>query len=85
MSIKLNKEQYEKLKRYEKWFKSSIEQGYADPLATLHKQIMIDVYREVLGKKVNINMTCPACMLDLYKKLGKLYFEYVPKGRPRRL
>ena len=69
----MNKEQHDKLIKYESIFKTAIESNYYRSMDSRFASDFIDMCHEL---NVYIKPSCPACVLNALKIMGKLYFEY---------
>ena len=69
----MNKEQHDKLIKYESIFKTAIESNYYRSMDSRFAADFIDMCHEL---NVYIKPSCPACVLNALKAMGKLYFEY---------
>ena len=69
----MNKEQHNKLIKYESIFKTAIESNYYRSMDSRFAADFIDTCHEL---NVYIKPSCPACVLNALKAMGKLYFEY---------
>ena len=69
----MNKEQYNKLIKYESIFKTAIESNYYRSMDSRFAADFIDMCHEL---NVYIKPSCPACVLTALKVMGKLYFDY---------
>lgn len=69
----MNKEQHDKLIKYESIFKTAIESNYYRSMDSRFAADFIDMCHEL---HVYIKPSCPACVLTALKTIGKLYFEY---------
>lgn len=69
----MNKEQHEKLVKYESIFKTAIESKYYRYMDSRFASDFISMCREL---NVYINTSCPACVLRALQTVGKLYFAY---------
>ena len=69
----MNKEQHDKLIKYESIFKTAIESNYYRSMDSRFASDFIDTCHEL---NVYIKPSCPACVLNALKTMGKLYFEY---------
>ena len=69
----MNKEQHNKLIKYESIFKTAIESNYYRSMDSRFASDFIDMCHEL---HVYIKPSCPACVLNALKAIGKLYFEY---------
>ena len=69
----MNKEQHNKLIKYESIFKTSIESNYYRSMDSRFAADFIDMCHEL---NVYIKPSCPACVLTALKTIGKLYFDY---------
>ena len=69
----MNKEQHNKLIKYESIFKTAIESNYYRSMDSRFAADFIDTCHEL---NVYIKPSCPACVLNALKAMGKLYFDY---------
>lgn len=69
----MNKEQHDKLIKYESIFKTAIESNYYRSMDSRFAADFIDICHEL---NVYIKPSCPACVLTALKTMGRLYFEY---------
>ena len=69
----MNKEQHNKLIKYESIFKTAIESNYYRSMDSKFAADFIDMCHEL---NVYIKPSCPACVLNALKTMGKLYFDY---------
>lgn len=69
----MNKEQHNKLIKYESVFKTAIESNYYRSMDSRFASDFIDMCHEL---NVYIKPSCPACVLNALKTMGKLYFNY---------
>ena len=71
----MNRETYEKLKKYYIHLRRGYKGNYIYGLLQKDFDEMYVLYRE-LGGTAQLKYTCQSCCLQLTKYLGKLYFEY---------
>ena len=71
----MNKETYEKLKKYQVHLRRGYKGNYIYGLLQTDFDVLYEIYKE-LGGRENLRYTCSTCCLRLTKFLGKLYFEY---------
>ena len=69
----MNKEQHNKLIKYESIFKTAIESNYYRSMDSRFAADFISMCHEL---NVYIKPSCPACVLNALKTMGKLYFDY---------
>lgn len=69
----MNKEQHDKLIKYESIFKTAIESNYYRSMDSRFASDFISMCHEL---NVYIKPSCPACVLNALKTMGKLYFDY---------
>ena len=69
----MNKEQHNKLIKYEQIFRTAIESNYYRSMDSRFAADFIDMCHEL---NVYIKPSCPACVLNALKAMGKLYFDY---------
>lgn len=61
---------------YKDQFSTAINQQYICGVVKEKFDEVLSIYREITGDMYNFKLGCGNCVLDLYKKVGKLYFEY---------
>ena len=71
----MNKETYEKLKKYYIHLRRGYKGNYVYGLLQKDFEVLFEIYKQ-LGGRENLRYTCSSCILRLTKFLGKLYFEY---------
>ena len=69
----MNKEQHNKLIKYEQIFRTAIDSNYYRSMDSRFAADFIDMCHEL---NVYIKPSCPACVLTALKTIGKLYFDY---------
>ena len=69
----MNKEQHEKLIKYEQIFRTAIESNYYRSMDSRFAEDFISMCHEL---NVYIKPSCPACVLTALKTMGRLYFDY---------
>lgn len=69
----MNKEQHDKLIKYEVIFKTAIDANYYRAMDSRFAADFISMCREL---NVYIKPSCPACVLKALQTVGKLYFAY---------
>ena len=69
----MNKEQHDKLIKYEQIFHTAIESNYYRSMDSRFAADFISMCHEL---NVYIKPSCPACVLNALKTIGKLYFDY---------
>lgn len=69
----MNKEQHNKLIKYESIFKTAIDSNYYRSMDSRFAADFIDMCHEL---HVYVKPSCPACVLNALKAIGKLYFDY---------
>ena len=71
----MNKETYEKLKKYYIHLRRGYKGNYVYGLLQKDFDVLYEIYKE-LGGNAQLRYTCQSCCLQLLKFLGKIYFEY---------
>ena len=69
----MNKEQHDKLIKYGQIFRTAIDSNYYRSMDSRFAADFIDMCHEL---NVYIKPSCPACVLNALKAMGKLYFDY---------
>lgn len=76
MDKKLTKEQYEKLKPYEKNILNAYRNAFVH-VSGSDFNLIHEIYKEVFGESLTkAQMTCNTCRLNALRKLGELYDIY---------
>ena len=71
----MNREAYEKLKKYQVHLRRGYKGNYVFGLLQKDFDVLFEIYKQ-LGGTAQLKYTCQSCCLQLTKYLGKLYFEY---------
>ena len=69
----MNKQQHDKLNKYEQIFHTAISSNYYRSMDSRFAADFISMCHEL---NVYIKPSCPACVLNALKTMGKLYFDY---------
>lgn len=69
----MNKEQHDKLIKYESIFKTAIDSNYYRSMDSRFAADFISMCHEL---NVYVKPSCPACVLKALQTIGKLYFDY---------
>ena len=69
----MNKEQHNKLIKYEQIFRTAIDSNYYRSMDSRFAADFISMCHEL---NIYIKPSCPACVLNALKAMGKLYFDY---------
>lgn len=69
----MNKEQHDKLIKYESIFKTAIDSKYYRSMDSVFAADFISMCKEL---NVYINQSCPQCVLRALQTVGRLYFDY---------
>lgn len=94
----LTKENYEKLKPYERHLVSAYKNSFVH-MSGSDFQVVAGIYKDVYGESLTRSqMNCNSCRLSTLRKLGELYSKYTEKeteketekketkrGRPKKL
>lgn len=67
-------EQLEKLKKAEVHF-TQAKNGYVKYASRDLHTLVADTYYEATGQKIPANWSCGICILNLYRKVGSIYFK----------
>ena len=71
----IDKQTYNKLKKYEVHLRRGYKGGYVFGLYQSDFDELYNIYKQ-LGFKTPLKYSCNSCNLTLCKTLGKLYYEY---------
>lgn len=69
----MTKKQHDKLIKYESIFKTAIDSNYYRSMDSRFAADFIAMCQEL---HVYVKPSCPACVLNALKTVGKLYFDY---------
>ena len=69
----MNKEQHDKIIKYEQIFRTAIDSNYYRSMDSVFAADFISMCKEL---NVYINPSCPQCVLRALQTVGKLYFDY---------
>lgn len=69
----MNKEQHDKLIKYEQIFHTAISSNYYRSMDSRFAADFINICHEL---HIYVKPSCPACVLRALQTLGKLYFDY---------
>lgn len=75
----MNKEQHTKLVKYEQIFRTAIDSNYYRAMDSRFAADFIAMCQEL---HVYIKPSCPQCVLNALKTMGKLYFDYKEPDTP---
>nr|DAV91394.1 MAG TPA: hypothetical protein [Bacteriophage sp.] len=75
----LTKEQYEYLSKFDNRFKCAVRANYCRNIQKEDTERMRAIYEELIEQPYKMNINCGTCVLNLIKRLGVYYFEYVEK------
>ena len=74
----MNKEQHDKLIKYESIFKTAIDSKYYRSMDSMFAADFISMCKEL---NVYINPSCPQCVLRALQSVGRLYFDYKEESK----
>ena len=69
----MNKEQHDKLIKYESIFRTAIDSKYYRSMDSVFAADFVSMCKEL---NVYINQSCPQCVLRALQTVGRLYFDY---------
>lgn len=76
MGKKLTKEEYERLKPYEKELRSAVKNSFLHMSGSDFMKVA-EIYKDVIGKELTKSQKgCNTCRLNALKLLGGLYLAY---------
>lgn len=73
----ITKEQKSELYRYESMFSTAINQNYVAGVTLSTFNQLLSIYQQETGDKSSQSISCSHCVLELFKRVGKIYNEYV--------
>lgn len=73
--IKLNKNTYTKLRKFEPQFRSAYYGCYLVNISTIAINEALEIAKKA-GYTGSMNISCGSCKLKFFKEVGKAYFEY---------
>ena len=71
----MTQEQYNRLQPFERHLLTATKANYVTAVYRKTAAELIGVYNEIFKTKKTVT-TCNACILEVCRKLGKLYFEF---------
>ena len=71
---KITKKQRATLKKYELNMQTALYSNYVRAMSAKAVDEVRVVYEEIIGKPYRVTNTCGACVLDLLKRVGQIYF-----------
>ena len=72
---KLTSEQLDALRPYEKNMETAIKSDWTRGIGTAGLRTMARIRKEASGGTTFVNMSCPVCVLELVRQVGRWYFE----------
>lgn len=72
-----SKEQTDKLKHLEYYFTTATKYSYKRATTRQENELVRDVYKEAYGISLTNNLTCPSCVLKMFRTVGFEYFKSV--------
>lgn len=79
--MRLTKEHMKALKPYEKYMRTAVRASWASNPGMQGIETLRHVWEDVTGTRRNMSVSCGACILNLLKDVGRLYFDSLPKKR----
>lgn len=76
--MSLTSKQFKELQKQEKYLRTAYYSDYLRTPLLSERQFVFDLYTELTGKKPG-NISCGSCLIDVYKFVGRIYFEYLDK------
>lgn len=76
--INLTKEQKEQLKRYEKHLHSAFYADYVVGLPASDVRVLFGIFNKIYSAH-ETNYSCNFCVLNVCKRLGRLYYQKLHK------
>ena len=67
-------DQFAALTPYEHHFETALKANYSRYPGVPAIDTMFRIFRELTGSRIYLNRSCSACVLNLVKNVGKLYF-----------
>jgi len=71
----LTKEQIEQLAHLEQNFFTALNLNYKRQTTKVDNLLVLSILEQVTGRKQSTNLTCPTCILKLYKGMADIYFK----------
>lgn len=73
----ITKEEKIELYKYESMFNTAINQNYVGGVTLQAFNLLLSIYQEQTGDKSIQSISCSHCVLQLFKRVGKIYNEYI--------
>jgi len=77
--IEISKEQFDELKKIEKHLRNAYYDKYVSGINNVDLSIAGIIWQQVYGKYERLNFACNSCVMNVFTKLGKLYFDNINK------
>lgn len=71
------KEHIDKLKHLEYYFTTATKYSYKRATTRQENELVRDVYKEAYGVSLTNNLSCPSCVLKMFRTVGFEYFKSV--------
>lgn len=71
---KITEEQKLILNKYEYLFNMSINQNYIVGVSNTQFDEVLNIYKEITGSEEQLKNNCSYCVLQLFKKIGEIYY-----------
>ena len=72
---KLTAAQVDSLRPYEKGMYTAVNSDWVRGVGEAGLRLMAGIHKEIAGGGTFINLSCPVCVLNLVRAVGKWYFE----------
>lgn len=72
--MRLTEDQYRALAPFEQNMRTALHSNYARNPGRRATLDMQDIYNEVTGARLRVNVGCGTCILNLLKDVGRIYF-----------
>ena len=72
--IQFTKAQMSVLSKYEPYFKTAVYCDYIRAVRRVDSEMVAQIWRDAKDAEFRFNPSCGGCVLDLFKKVGTVYF-----------
>ena len=69
-------QEYAALRPYEANMKTALASDWTRGLGRTGIQVMKEIRDAVVGRRIYVNASCPVCVIQLVREVGRLYFAY---------
>ncbi len=72
--MKLTQEEFAAVAVYEQQIQTAVRSNYLRNVGRSGLAVLVPIYERATASKLSVNGNCAACILDLLKRIGAIYF-----------